>query len=54
MISPRGGDFYLATSGDHNLAVDRLSVFLRSGESANVHVTFMELRGDDVITVRSG
>lgn len=22
MISPRGGDFYLATSGDNNLAVD--------------------------------
>lgn len=22
MINPRGGDFYLATSGDHNLAVD--------------------------------
>ena len=22
MISPRGGDFYLATSGDRNLAVD--------------------------------
>ena len=22
MISPRGGDFHLATSGDHNLAVD--------------------------------
>jgi hypothetical protein len=22
MISPRGGDFYLATSGDYNLAVD--------------------------------
>ena len=23
MINPRGGDFYLATSGDRNLAVDR-------------------------------
>jgi hypothetical protein len=23
MISPRGGDFYLATSGDRNLAVDK-------------------------------
>jgi hypothetical protein len=22
MINPRGGDFYLATSGDRNLAVD--------------------------------
>ena len=22
MINPRGGDFYLATSGDKNLAVD--------------------------------
>jgi hypothetical protein len=22
MINPRGGDFYLATTGDHNLAVD--------------------------------
>jgi hypothetical protein len=22
LINPRGGDFYLATSGDHNLAVD--------------------------------
>jgi hypothetical protein len=22
MINPRGGDFYLATSGDNNLAVD--------------------------------
>jgi len=26
MINPRGGDFYLATSGDHNLAVDTLVV----------------------------
>ena len=23
MNNPRGGDFYLATSGDRNLAVDR-------------------------------
>jgi hypothetical protein len=23
MINPRGGDFYLAISGDRNLAVDR-------------------------------
>ena len=26
LINPRGGDFYLATSGDHNLAVDRRCV----------------------------
>ena len=25
MINPRGGDFYLATNGDHNLAVDMCS-----------------------------
>jgi hypothetical protein len=24
MINPRGGDFYLATTGDHNLAVDKM------------------------------
>jgi hypothetical protein len=23
MIDPRGGDFYLATSGDRNLTIDR-------------------------------
>jgi hypothetical protein len=26
MISPRGGDFYLATSGDRNLAVDKFLI----------------------------
>ena len=30
LINPRGGDFYLATSGDHNLAVDSRGI-LRAG-----------------------
>jgi hypothetical protein len=29
MINPRGGDFYLATSGDNNLAVDSQPVAAR-------------------------
>ena len=31
MINPRGGDFYLATSGDRNLAVDTGESALRPG-----------------------
>ena len=33
MISPRGGDFYLATSGDRNLAVDTAAEVLDEGMS---------------------
>ena len=25
LINPKGGDFYLATSGDHNLAIDAVA-----------------------------
>ncbi len=30
LINPRGGDFYLATSGDRNLAIDIASIWLAS------------------------
>ena len=46
LINPRGGDFYLATSGDHNLAVDTPPVLAASDRAAHIALWAPRALGD--------